>query len=726
MKKYVVAIASFILPLSLYTFSLCPSVHVGDSGEFITAAYTLGVTHPPSSPPWCLLTKVFTYLPVSSIAWRVNFSSAFYAATAAFFVFLFLYALTRHLTVSLLSALLFAVLKTNWMYAVLAKNYTLVSLWAALFFWLLERWDKTQESLYLYLSGFILGTGITTHYLLLPLVVPWFFFMLYKRTRQKIRFSWLLAISCFLSGLLFFSYTFFRARANPPINCGNAQNLTNFIYTITRLQFGRQGDMCIGICLPIKKAGVFTAGRIIAAFYAQQKILIHQFGIPFFLMGISGAFLFFKRNRVIFNLTFISLLCSLFVFQWLADYPTNYLRNTVFTQHIPAFIIFCLWIGYFIFVMQERLKKFPIMRYCLWLFLVLNISYLAYSNYPDCNKRGCFIAYDYGMNILNSCEKNSLLICEGSDIMGILAYLQICEKQRPDILLIDRLNNLLAHYYTYLPQMIFQDVEVTRLQTELPLIRSQNRPVYYTFDSERYSLELPEITLGQIGLVYKATVDNNPLRVEEGIWDNYRMRGINNPRFYTDYSTAKLISEYYWHKGNFFEKQNKPDRALEYFRRASIINNGVVESISYVLALKYLDLLKPGESIGELEKSIRVNQKSIRLFFLLGSVYMQMNQLNKAIETFVLLTKIQPLAEAYEKLAILYYNAAELSKAKENALLSLKLKAAADTPYVILGLIYLRQNDKVAARKEFEEALAVNPQNSVAKEQLAILTKNAF
>lgn len=43
--------------LVVYLLCLPPTVTGEDSGELITAAYTLGVPHPPGYPIWCLLTQ---------------------------------------------------------------------------------------------------------------------------------------------------------------------------------------------------------------------------------------------------------------------------------------------------------------------------------------------------------------------------------------------------------------------------------------------------------------------------------------------------------------------------------------------------------------------------------------------------------------------------------------------------------------------------------------------
>jgi hypothetical protein len=56
--------AIFLTSLSIYVYTLSPTLTFGDSGELITAAYWLGIAHPPGYPIWCLLGKLFTLIPV--------------------------------------------------------------------------------------------------------------------------------------------------------------------------------------------------------------------------------------------------------------------------------------------------------------------------------------------------------------------------------------------------------------------------------------------------------------------------------------------------------------------------------------------------------------------------------------------------------------------------------------------------------------------------------------
>src|SRR3989339_344463 len=82
------SILAFIFPLSIYILTACPTVYVGDSGEMITAAYYLGIPHPPGYPLFTMFGKLMSTLPLFTIAYRVNLTAALFSALSALFSYL--------------------------------------------------------------------------------------------------------------------------------------------------------------------------------------------------------------------------------------------------------------------------------------------------------------------------------------------------------------------------------------------------------------------------------------------------------------------------------------------------------------------------------------------------------------------------------------------------------------------------------------------------------------
>src|SRR6478672_12539216 len=70
--------------LVLYIVTLAPSTAMWDTSEYIAAAYTLGLPHPPGNPFFVLIGKFFTLMPIAgTIAARVNILAALSSAVSA-------------------------------------------------------------------------------------------------------------------------------------------------------------------------------------------------------------------------------------------------------------------------------------------------------------------------------------------------------------------------------------------------------------------------------------------------------------------------------------------------------------------------------------------------------------------------------------------------------------------------------------------------------------------
>src|SRR5690242_14075603 len=73
-----------LVVLVLYLVTLAPSTAMWDTSEYIAAAYTLGLPHPPGNPLFVLIGRVFSILPIaSSVAVRINILAAICSAASA-------------------------------------------------------------------------------------------------------------------------------------------------------------------------------------------------------------------------------------------------------------------------------------------------------------------------------------------------------------------------------------------------------------------------------------------------------------------------------------------------------------------------------------------------------------------------------------------------------------------------------------------------------------------
>jgi len=70
--------------LGLYLVTLAPSTAMWDTSEYIAAAYTFGLPHPPGNPLFVIVGRAFSLLPIApSVASRINVLAAIASAAAA-------------------------------------------------------------------------------------------------------------------------------------------------------------------------------------------------------------------------------------------------------------------------------------------------------------------------------------------------------------------------------------------------------------------------------------------------------------------------------------------------------------------------------------------------------------------------------------------------------------------------------------------------------------------
>lgn len=189
--------ALFITALALYLRTLAPSLLYGDSAEFQTIAYTLGLGHPTGYPVYVLFAKLFTFLPIGEIAWRVNFFSAFCAALTVTIIFLIDCQLGAASIPALFGALTLAVAPLFWKQAAIAEVYAPGAAFLALVFYAVLRWRETKASRWLFLAGLLGGLSLGIH---ATVALSGLAILLYLALSTRQRANWLHAILGALTG----------------------------------------------------------------------------------------------------------------------------------------------------------------------------------------------------------------------------------------------------------------------------------------------------------------------------------------------------------------------------------------------------------------------------------------------------------------------------------------------------------------------------------------------
>src|SRR6476646_8638363 len=153
--SYQAAAAVSALIFLLYLLTLAPSTAMWDTSEYIAAAYTFGLPHPPGNPFFVIVGRVFSILPVAgNVAARINVLAALSSAIAAGMWFLVAEQILRawiervvvRRTAAVVCALIGATAFTVWNQSVVnEKVYTVSLTGIAIISWLAVRWSVRPE-----------------------------------------------------------------------------------------------------------------------------------------------------------------------------------------------------------------------------------------------------------------------------------------------------------------------------------------------------------------------------------------------------------------------------------------------------------------------------------------------------------------------------------------------------------------------------------------------------
>ena len=207
MKQYktvnnLVGWITFLIAATVYCMTIEPTASFWDCPEFITTAYKLEVGHPPGAPFFMLTANLFTQF-VSDpalVAKMVNYMSALMSGACILFLFWSITHLVRKLVITdetnitrgqlitvmgsgLVGALAYTFSDTFWFSAVEGEVYAYSSMFTAIVFWLILKWEDVADQphsdrwiiLIAYLTGLSIGVHLLNLLCLPPIVLVYYY-----------------------------------------------------------------------------------------------------------------------------------------------------------------------------------------------------------------------------------------------------------------------------------------------------------------------------------------------------------------------------------------------------------------------------------------------------------------------------------------------------------------------------------------------------------------------
>jgi hypothetical protein len=234
--SYLAAGIAALAVLLLYLVTLAPSTAMWDTSEYITAAYVLGLPHPPGNPFFVLIGRVASILPIApTVATRINVLAALASAVSAGMWFLITERVLVHwfaqrwtrLVVAGMSAVIGSTAFTVWNQSVVnEKVYTISLVGLAICSWLTVRWcdepDGRRADRILVLVAYLCGLGYTNHMAGMLAGPAIAIAVVVRRPRTLLRWKLLTAIlGALLLGGSVFATQPIRAAHNPALNEGD-------------------------------------------------------------------------------------------------------------------------------------------------------------------------------------------------------------------------------------------------------------------------------------------------------------------------------------------------------------------------------------------------------------------------------------------------------------------------------------------------------------------------
>ena len=327
--SYRAALAVTLVTLVLYLITLAPSTAMWDTSEYIAAAYTLGLPHPPGNPLFVIIGRVFSILPIAgTVAVRINILAAICSAVSAGMWFL----VTERILVGwfaerwqrilggALAALIGATAFTVWNQSVVnEKVYTVSLVGLAIISWLMIRWsddpDGRKADRILVLVAYLCGLGYANHMAGMLAAPAVGLAVLIRRPRTALRWKLLLAcVGAIVLGLTPFATQPIRAAHFPAINEGEPTACRTqlkasctfskgtydaFMYNFNRGQYGKPDLSERQASFPeqIGMWWMYFKWQWIRDAHAEHQFVQALFAAAFLVLGLFGGYVHYQRDR---------------------------------------------------------------------------------------------------------------------------------------------------------------------------------------------------------------------------------------------------------------------------------------------------------------------------------------------------------------------------------------------------------------------------------------------
>ncbi|NWR11190.1 TM260 protein, partial [Paradoxornis webbianus] len=430
---------------ALYTATLPPALPGGDAGELITAAYELGVAHPPGYPLFTLLAKVATGLPGGSPAFRVNLLCGLVGAAAASLLFCTVFRLSGSYAGGILAAGVFSFSRLTWQWSITAEVFSLNNLFVGLLMALTARFEEAptakERSKISKWGAFCCGLSLCNQHtivLYVACVVPWVLSRLFMK--RELSLGHLLKLGlCFLAGLLPYLYLPASSYLNRARwTWGDQTTFQGFLTHFLREEYGTFN-------LAKSETGS-SMGEMLLFQLAQMKSDLSLPVLALALVAFVSTALPKKQQKSPVIWLFTGMLClySLF-FAWRANLD---ITKPLFLGVVERFwlqssavvaVLAGLGLATLASLGRSSVLEGTWLLPCLeWLPALGLVASQLWANYSTCDQSNNYVVDKFARNVLSSIPTGAVILLRGDLPGNALRYLHYCEGMRPDVTLVDQ------------------------------------------------------------------------------------------------------------------------------------------------------------------------------------------------------------------------------------------------------------------------------------------------
>jgi len=455
-------LAVVLLLLPLYAWTSPRGVALEDDGLFAMSAYFLGIPQPPGYPLHTLLAKLFTFLPIGSVAYRVHLLSGVFGALTCAMVWLILRALACDRIAAYAGALLLGLSGTFWSQAIIGEVYSLNTFLFFTLIYLALVFLHGRRRAVLYAASAVLGFGLADHWPLMVLSLPAVGIVLYPVRREVFRHVGVAAAIAVAAAGLPYLWLVIRSHAQPAVSFyGPISSVSEFLFFLARRGF-REVDVSQSATAADKLQFLGLLGSQMA----------REYTLPGILLVAAGLAQSWRRLGLILSgaLVWAWVASSLLLTLLLSFDFDPVMRTVIRVYPLIPFGVMAIWVGLGLGLPWFGGNRVRAGAKALVAMALLIATFL--SNVGVNDRHAYTWAGDYARAVLRELAPNAILFVHGDQDALPIGYTHLVEGVRPDVTLYNDQGLLFSN-------RLSTPFDPERARKIAALIRETERPVYH-------------------------------------------------------------------------------------------------------------------------------------------------------------------------------------------------------------------------------------------------------